>query len=66
MEKLEKVDHQDNSVLLTEKPLMNNITIESSTKTKIINIPEDALDLDDIKNKDNHKEDEFKILVTNE
>lgn len=73
MEKLEKVDHQDNSMLLIEKSLMNHATSESAAKTKIINIPEDVLDLKELKNNnnsnsdsDNHKVDEHKVLVTDE
>lgn len=74
MEKNEKVDHQDNTILLTEKPLMNHATSESAVKAKIINIPEDVLDLNELKNNnnsnnsdnDNHKVDEHKVLVTDE
>jgi hypothetical protein len=71
MEKLEKVDHQDNSILLVEKPLMNHATSESAVKTKIINIPENVLDLNELKNNnnsdnDNHNVDDHKVLVTNE
>lgn len=73
MEKLEKLDHQDNSMLLIEKPSMNQTMGENVVKTKIINITENALDLHELKNNnsnnsdnDSHKVEEHKILVINE
>lgn len=59
---------------MVEKPLMNHATSESAIKSKIITIPEDALDLNELTNNnnsnnsdnDNHKVDEHKVLVSNE